>query len=194
MKKVFEIALGVIFGALIGLLLGGMLYLTTRAPSGAAVELLPSSTPEPIMVFVTGAVARPGVYQVPRDSRLVEVVALAGGFLDGADITQLNLAEKVEDGQEVNIPGLDDVPTPQLVIGGGGLLVTPTPPAGALVNLNTANADLLEQLPGIGPTTAANIVAYREENGPFEQVEDLLKIPGIGPSTVEEIRALVTVE
>jgi competence protein ComEA len=194
MRKVFEIALGVIFGALVGLLIGGLLYLTTRQPVGQKVELMPSSTPEPIVVYVTGAVQRPGVYRVPRDSRLVEAVALAGGFLEGADVTQLNLAEKLEDGKHIEIPGGNtDLPTPQLIIGGGGLLVTPTPPAGQLVNINTADAALLEKLPGIGPTTAAKIVQYRDDNGPFEKVDDLLKVPGIGPETLDKLRGLITV-
>jgi hypothetical protein len=73
MRKVFETALGVIFGVVVGLLIGGLLYLTTRAPSGQKVELMPSSTPEPISVYITGAVERPGVYQVARDSRLGQV-------------------------------------------------------------------------------------------------------------------------
>ncbi len=155
---------------------------------------MPSSTPEPISVYITGAVERPGVYQVPRDSRLVEVIAAAGGLLEGADITTLNLAEKSEDEQQINIPGNAEIPTPQLVIGGGGLLVTPTPPVGGLVNINTADAALLETIPGIGPTVASRIVAYREENGPFERVEDLTKVAGIGPETLEQIRPYVTVE
>jgi competence protein ComEA len=194
MRKVFEIALGVIFGALVGLLIGGLLYLTTRAPSGQKVELMPSSTPEPVSVYITGAVERPGVYQVPRDSRLVEVIALAGGFLEGAEIDKLNLAEKVTDGQQINIPGNVEIPTPQLVIGGGGLLVTPTPPVGGLVNINTADAALLETIPGVGPTIASRIIAYREENGPFERVDDLTKVAGIGPATLEKIKPYVTVE
>lgn len=194
MRKVFEIALGVLFGVVVGLLIGGLLYLATRAPSGQKVELMPSSTPEPISVYITGAVERPGVYQVPRDSRLVEVIAAAGGLLEGADITTLNLAEKVKDEQQINIPGNAEIPTPQLVIGGGGLLVTPTPPVGGLVNINTADAALLETIPGIGPTVASRIVAYREENGPFERVEDLTKVAGIGPETLEQIRPYVTVE
>lgn len=194
MRKVFEIALGVLFGAVVGLLVGGLLYLTTRAPSGQKVELMPSSTPEPISVYITGAVERPGVYQVPRDSRLVEVIAAAGGLLEGADITTLNLAEKVKDEQQINIPGNAEIPTPQLVIGGGGLLVTPTPPVDGLVNINTADVALLETIPGIGPTVASRIVAYREENGPFERVEDLSKVAGIGPETLEKIRPYVTVE
>lgn len=194
MRKIFEIALGVIFGAVVGLLIGGLLYLTTRAPSGQKVELMPSSTPEPISVYITGAVERPGVYQVPRDSRLVEVIAAAGGFLEGAEIDKLNLAEKLKDGQQIDIPGSVEVPTPQLVIGGGGLLVTPTPPVGGLVNINTADAALLETVPGIGPTIASRIIAYREENGPFERVDDLQKVAGIGPATLEQIRPYITVE
>ncbi len=194
MRKIFEIALGVVFGALVGLLIGGLLYLTTRAPSGQKVELMPSSTPEPISVFITGAVERPGVYQVPRDSRLVEVIAAAGGLLESAEINELNLAEKVIDGQQINIPGSGEIPTPQLVIGGSGLLFTPTPPAGGLININTADSALLQTVNGIGPTIAARIITYREENGPFERVDDLTKVAGIGAETMEKIRPYVTVE
>ena len=194
MKKIIEIAAGILLGLLLGLLVAGLLYQTTRAPTGEPVALLPSPTPEPIMVYVTGAVERPGVYRVPRDGRLVDAVVLAGGFLEGADVTQINLAEKLEDGQQIEIPGLSEFPTPQLTIGGGGLLVTPTPSAGGLINLNTAAQEQLEALPGIGPSTAQKIIEYRDENGPFERVEDLLKIPGIGPETLEEIRPLITVQ
>ena len=189
MRKILELIIGIF----IGLILAGLLYLTVRAPAGKPVDLLPTPTPEPIMVYVTGAVQRPGVYKVPRDSRLVEVIQQAGGFVEGADLTQVNLAEKVDDGAQIVIPGAKNIPTPQLIIGGSGILVTPTPPAGQLVNLNTASADLLDKLPGIGPTTAQKIVDYREQNGLFTRVDDLLKIPGIGPSTLDEIRGLVTI-
>lgn len=189
MKTILQMVIGIF----IGLIVAGLLYLTVRAPEGQPVELLPSPTPEPIMVFVMGAVQRPGVYQVPRDARLVEAIQQAGGFLEGADLTQVNLAERLEDGARIDIPGAPGFPTPQLVIGGSGLLVTPTPPAGQLVNINTASAELLEKLPGIGPTTAQKIVEYRKENGQFTRVDDLLKIPGIGPSTLDEIRGLITV-
>jgi competence protein ComEA len=189
LRKILEIIIGIF----IGLILAGLLYLTVRAPAGKPVELLPTPTPEPIVVYVTGAVQRPGVYKIPRDSRLVDAIQQAGGFLEGADLTQVNLAEKVEDGAQIVIPGVKDFPTPQLIIGGSGILVTPTPPAGQLVNLNSASVELLDQLPGIGPTVAQKIVDYRKENGPFTRVDDLLKIPGIGPSTLDEIRGLVTV-
>lgn len=189
MKTILQVVIGIF----IGLLVAGLLYITMRAPAGKPVELLPTATPDPIVVYVTGAVQRPGVYKVPPDSRLVDAIQQAGGFQEGADLTQVNLAEKVEDGQQIVIAGATGVPTPQLIIGGGGILVTPTPPAGQLVNINTADVSLLEKLPDIGPTTAQKIVDYRTENGPFTRVDDLLKIPGIGPSTMDKIRGLITV-
>ena len=189
MKNIINILIGIF----VGLIAAGLMYLTARAPQGQPVELLSSPTPEPIVVYVTGAVNRPGVYRLPLDSRLVDAVQQAGGFLAGADFSQVNLADKLKDGAQIVIPGSGEIPTPQLTIGGDGLLVTPTPPAGQPVNLNTATADQLDQLPGIGPTAAQKIVEYRTANGPFTVLEDLLKVPGIGPSTLEEIRGLVKI-
>jgi len=183
----------VVIGIVLGLLIAGGLFLTSRAPAGKPVQLLPSPTPEPIMVYVTGAVLRAGVYKLPRESRMVDAVQAAGGFVEGADLNLVNLAEVIKDGQQIVIPGLSTMPTPVLTIGEGGILVTPTPFAGTPININTADATLLETLPGIGETTAKSIVDYRKENGLFTRVEDLLKIPGIGPSTLEEIRGLITV-
>ena len=189
MRKILDIAIGIF----IGLLVAGGLFLTVRAPSGTAVVLLPSSTPQPIFVYVTGAVNRAGVYKLPLDSRMVEAIQAAGGFADGADLNQVNLATVIKDGQQIVIPGGTGVPTPMLTIGDNGLLVTPTPPAGSPVNINTADVTLLQKLPGIGPSSAQAIVDYRTANGPFVRIEDLLKIPGIGPTTLDGLRGLVTV-
>jgi competence protein ComEA len=185
--------LNILIGIFIGLAAAGLLYLTARAPQGQPVELMPSPTPDPIVVYVTGAVNRPGVYRLPVDSRMVEAVQQAGGFMPSADIAAVNLADKVVDGQQIVIPGGKDVPTPQLTIGGDGLLVTPTPPAGQLLNLNTATWEQLDALPGIGPTTAKAIVQYRTDNGPFKVVEDLLKVPFIGTDILDQIRGLVII-
>lgn len=189
MKTIVNILIGIF----LGLLIAGGLFLTARNPSGQTVVLLPSPTPQPIIVYVTGAVQRPGVYMLPRESRLVDAIRMAGGFLEGADLNQINLAQAVKDGDQLVIPGVSLFPTPALTIGGGGILVTPTPEGGSPININTAPVELLETLPGIGPTTAQAIVDYRLENGPFTSVDDLLKIPGIGPTTLEEIRGLVIV-
>jgi competence protein ComEA len=189
MKKFVDMMIGIF----LGLLIAGLLFLTARAPAGQPVELLPSPTPQPIVVYVTGAVKHAGVFKLPPESRMVDAVQAAGGFAEGADLNQVNLATVVNDGQQIVIPGLSTLPTPELTIGENGLLVTPTPFAGQLININTASAELLVTLPGIGPTTAQHIVDYRDENGLFTRVEDLLKIPGIGPATLEEIRGLITV-
>jgi competence protein ComEA len=182
-----------LIGIFLGLLIAGGLFLTTRAPSGQAIVLLPSPTPQPIFVYVTGAVQRPGVFPLPRDSHLVDLVRAAGGFTEGASLNEINLAQSLKDGDRVDIPGLSQFATPQLTIGDSGLLVTPTPPGGEPVNINTASAELLATLPGIGPTTAEKIIEYRQQNGPFQTIDDLLKVPGIGPTTLDELRGLVVV-
>lgn len=189
MKTIINILIGIF----VGLLVAGGLFLTVRAPVGQAVVLLPSPTPEPMVVYVAGAVQRPGVFYLPRESRMVDAIRAAGGFMEGADLNQVNLAQALKDGDRIDIPGLSPFATPELTIGGGGLLVTPTPKGGTPVNINTATVELLETLPGIGPTTAQAIVDYRKENGPFATIDDLLKIPGIGPTTLEDLRGLVSV-
>lgn len=189
MKLFFNLTVGIF----IGLIVAGLLYLTVRAPVGEPVGLIPLPSPEPIFVYVSGAVKRPGVYRLPSDCRLVDAVQQAGGFLIDADISQINLAKKMEDGEQIAIPGGSDLPTPQLTIGGDGLLFTPTPPAGQPINLNTASAEELDLLPGIGATAAQKIVEYRQENGAFTRLEDLLKVPGIGPSVLEQIRGMVVI-
>jgi competence protein ComEA len=191
MKRSIDILIGV----LLGLLAAGGLFMTTRTPTtGTPMALLPTPTSEPIVVYVTGSVQRPGVYTLPRNSRLVDLVKAAGGFLEGADLNQINLAEALTDEQRVVIPGLAAAATPVLTIDDNGLLVTPTPFAGTKININTADATLLDTLPGIGPSTAQKIVEYRETNGLFKRVEDLLKIPGIGPDTLEKIRGMITIQ
>lgn len=193
MKSFFSTIASILVGILAGLIIAGGLFLTARAPSGQPVTLLPSPTPEPIQVYVTGAVKHPGVFLLPRDSRARDAILAAGGFMDeGVDVGQINLAEVMTDGKHLAVPGTSPFATPQLTIGGSGLLVTPTPPSGQAVNINTATKELLETLPGIGPTTAESIVQYREENGPFATIEDLLKIPGIGPNTLEQLQGLIT--
>ncbi|GIU85207.1 MAG: hypothetical protein KatS3mg008_1982 [Acidimicrobiales bacterium] len=153
-----------------------------------------------VMAHVSGGVANPGVYSLPEGSRVADLVAAAGGFTAEADSERINLAAVLVDGSYVWIP-IRGAEPPQTVpqsgtvggaegdeagLGGGG-------GGGGLVDLNTASAEELEELPGVGPSTAAAIVETRRRLGGFTTVEDLLQVPGIGEAKLEQIRPLVTV-
>jgi competence protein ComEA len=153
-------------GVLIGLALGGVLWIVVRSPRGISVELLPAPTPAPLIVDVAGAVPRPGVYELPKDSRVKDAVEAAGGFLVEADKANINLAAPVTDGQKLDIPFLAGtqplgVPPPA---------VTEAP---ALIDINTADLATLAALDGIGPTQAQAIIDYRDTYGPFCSIEEL---------------------
>ena len=190
MKYLVTIAAGI----LIGFVLAGILFLLIRLPAGKPIELLPAPTEAPIGVHVIGAVPRPGLYELPEGSRVQDGVDAAGGLLSEADPDQINLAAILEDGQQLDVPyksgqessGLPEPPDQSGI---------PNQPAeaGNLVNINTATLDELNNLPGIGPTTAQNILDYRNENGPFAQIDDLLNVPGVGLTTFDNIKDLITV-
>lgn len=191
-------ALGVLLGVLAGFIMAGALLLVVRAPSGKPIELLPAPTKTPILVNVVGAVPRPGLYELPEGSRVHNAVDAAGGLLAEADATGINLAAVLEDGQQLDIPFQDGAgPTPgintNLSITRTPSQVTPSPVSDDLLNINTATVDQLDNLPGIGPTTAQNIVDYRTEHGPFQRVQDLMNVPGIGPATFDRLKDLIAV-
>ncbi len=142
-----------------------------------------------LVVHVAGAVAHSGVYRLAPGSRVIDAVQAAGGLADDADPDAVNLAALVADGQRVYVPRLGG--TVPVDPGGGGPVPT-TSPRGP-VNLNTATIDQLDTLPGVGPSTAAAIVAYRQQNGPFTSVDEVAKVHGIGPAKLEALRGLVTV-
>ncbi len=167
----------------------------------AALGSDPAGSAEPaaaLTVHVTGLVRHPGVVTVPQGARVVDAIGAAGGPRGRADLTLLNLAQPVVDGSQVLVPGPP---------GGGGRQASgasplpsttagPLPPAttpgeGALVPVNAASAAELEALDGIGPVLAERIVAWREANGPFAAVEELLEVSGIGPVLLEQLRSEV---
>ena len=172
---------------------------TTGAPGGTAPTSVTTTGPPAALVVVqaAGAVARPGVYRLASGSRVTDLVAEAGGATPEADLDALGLALKLVDGQRVYVPRRGEPPgadaangTGAAALGGPASSGGPTPERP--LDLNTASAAELERLPGVGPATAAAIVTYRERNGPFSDVEELLDIPGIGPSKLEQVRGLVT--
>jgi len=173
-----------------------------------------------IQVHVAGAVRKPGVYTLPSWARVNDAVKKAGGATPRADLDAINLADHLKDAEQVRIPtrGRPEVaamhlptpePPPVTVSSGGhragrypfapGAANIPSAAAGnkpavtasGPVNLNTATQEQLEALPGIGPSTAGKIMAYRQQNGPFQQPDDLMNVSGIGPGRFAKLRSLV---
>jgi competence protein ComEA len=168
------------------------------AATSSTVLVVPQSSSIPnesaaIVVYVAGAVASPGVYSLSADARVQQAIGAAGGAIADADLDSMNLAAPIRDGDRVYVPHVG-VAVP-VVVGASGASGT-TASSGHVagpIDLNRASVDELDGLPGIGPATAAAIVTYREQKGPFSSVDDLLGVPGIGPAKVEAIRSLVKV-
>lgn len=159
--------------------------------SGApSASVSASPTAARLIVDVTGLVRKPGVYEFPPGARVIDAVERAGGARSGADLTLLNLAAPLVDGQQILVPKEG---TAAATGGTTGTTGGTTGTAGGLINVNTADATALEALNGVGPVLAAAIVAYREEHGSFTSVDQLEEVPGIGPSTLEELRDQVTI-
>jgi competence protein ComEA len=144
----------------------------------------------PIIVHVTGWVRRPGVYQFAVGSRVVDAVERAGGAMAKADVSAVNLAAPLADGQQVVVPKKGTTPT---AISPGGVVPSASIAPTGLIDVNTAGATELEEISGIGEVLAAAIVAYRDEHGPFTSIDQLEDVSGIGPSTLEEMRDEVTI-
>lgn len=184
MKSILYMASGI----LLGLFLAVLVWVVARSPSGEAVTLRPVPTEKPIIVHITGAVPRPGVYALPQGARVQDAISAAGGFLAEAEKSQVNLARLVEDGEKLDILYIEGA-SPVIVTPGATVIAASTD----LIDINIASQAELESLPGIGPTTAQKIIEYREENGPFLSIEDIINVSGIGPGTYERIKDLITV-
>ena len=145
-----------------------------------------------IVVDLRGEVVSPGVYELPAGSRLDDAVVAGGGLTDDADLTQLNLAARLQDGSIVTVPGVAALAPPGAPADDGSGEHAGGDQQGGLINLNTANAAELDTLPGVGEVTAGRIIAYREANGPFRSIDDLVHVQGISMKTINTLRDLVT--
>jgi competence protein ComEA len=181
-------------GALGVAALGGAgLWYVRSLPQPVAITAEPrpapsvAATPTLLIVHVAGWVKAPGVYELPDGSRVIDALDAAGGARRDADLSALNLAAPLTDGQQVLVSQL------AAAVEAPGSTTEAAAPATALVNINTASAEDLETLPGIGEVLAATIVQYRDEHGPFTSVDQLVDVSGIGEVTLEELRDLVTV-
>ena len=177
---------------------------TGTTPSGSAstsdtgvAGATPTTPATQIVVQAAGAVSQPGVYRLAAGARVADLVAAAGGLNPDGDPDRVNLASLLVDGARVYLPHRGEVMTPAPVSdgGGGGAAAggsASSAPA-APIDLNTATADELDTLPGIGPATAAAILDYRQRHGPFHSVDDLAQVRGIGDAKLAQLRDRVRV-
>lgn len=180
---------------------GGNLYQEWRA-EGEGLTLVPedatvgetaadSAAPEnasgEVVVHVAGAVSSPGVYTLPADSRVDDAVRAAGATAD-ADLSQLNLAQKLADGQKITVPVAGATPAD-----GSSAATTADSDNGGLININTATQEELESLPSIGEVRAQAIITYREEHGGFRTTDELMEVSGIGEKIFADISPHITV-
>jgi len=187
---------------------------TASAPSSAPASAPPaasgsaSAAPDVAVLYVVGAVEHAGVVRVAADARVTDAVTAAGGAAADADLSRLNLARPVVDGERLYVPRIGEAEVPaELPPGGGAGAGAGAGGSGSgadgagggagaaaqVVDLNTADATALETLPGIGPALAERILAWRDEHGGFRSVEDLLEVSGIGEGRFAELQDRVTV-
>lgn len=160
------------------------------APEASGAQAA-SATGQKLIIDVVGKVRSPGIVTVPQGSRVYEAVEAAGGLKGRVDTTSLNMARVLVDGEQILV-GLDPVVVPGAAAGAAPGVASGAA-AGAKVNLNTATAEQLDTLPGVGPVTAQAILSWRADNGRFGSVDDLVDVKGIGDATMAELRDLVVV-
>jgi len=183
-------------GVICGLLGAGIILLVSRPPGGSAITLLPPPSPVPLVVYVSGAVARPDIYTMPVGSRVRDAIQAAGGLSSQADPQNLNLAAFLEDGMKIQVAEIVKTPiAPGAMTGTSNSSATGLSQgvASSLVNINTASQQELDTLAGIGPALAQRIIAYRTAKGPFTKIEDIQNVSGIGAVTFEKIKDMITI-
>lgn len=187
MKRVQDVVLG----GLIVLLVAGLIHWLAKPDRGAPLQLEPPPTPGPITIYIVGEVKQPGIYSIPVNSRLDSAVSAAGGLTENADLTAVNLADKLRDSQKVIIPAVGDI---QLQSGDVSKSHTVSADLPLIIDLNSANQEDFEKLPGIGPEKASQILRYRDENGPFKTIEEIQKVPGIGLQIFKQIEPYLIID
>lgn len=147
-----------------------------------------------IVVHITGEIENEGIIEIEKDARIADVIDQAGGTTTEADLSKINLAYSVKDGQKIYIPNINDEKVEEYITEEAGEEVIVEEKVTGKVNINTAKQTELETLSGIGPSTALKIINYRQENGEFKAIEDIKNVPGIGDSKFENIKESICVE
>lgn len=143
-----------------------------------------------VVVYISGAVKNPGVLTMTSEDRLADAIEMVGGTVDGADMNAVNLAEKLADGKHYIIPKIGENVAPS---GNNQVSVSNSKGSDDKININTATAEELDKLPGVGESTAQKIISYREESGGFKSVEELKNVNGIGDKKFEDMKDSVTI-
>lgn len=208
--NLYQLIIGIALGVI-----GSVGFMTLRNqthPAPIVIEPAPTAVPPaatptagPLTVFVNGAVNEPGIYELLPNARVQDVVAAAGGFSDNAFTDGVNLAQVVFDGAQVYVPRQEDSVEVQQQLFANTIQGTPVATesdsngetsginTNGLINLNTATRAELEQIPGVGEATAQKIVSYREDNGPFTDIEEVMNVSGIGESKFAQMQDSITI-
>lgn len=176
------------------LTLGGFLLYRRNQPTPIKIKETPALTeekkkakPDRLLIYVTGAVKNPDVYELKREARVIEAIKKAGGALEEANLEVLNLAAKLNDGEKIYVPRKGEA-----TLSNQAPKVAGETPQSPLINLNMASLEELDKLPGIGPALSERIIEYREAKGGFKKVEELQGVEGIGPKKFLSIKDKVT--
>jgi competence protein ComEA len=183
----------VLAAIIIGVVAVGAVLLVYDDLSAPPIVITDPDPARPIAVEIVGAIATPGVYELPAEARVIDLVDAAGGTTADADLGGINLARRVRDEDQVVIPSRTLPPAtsafPDGVEPGSSTAAGQT----ARININTASVDELDRLPGIGPAIAQRVVEYRAEQGPFRTVDELARVSGISSAMVDELRPEISV-
>lgn len=148
-----------------------------------------------IFVHIAGEVLKPGIISLPLNSRISDAIEASGGTTDLADISQINLAYKLKDGQKIYVPSVYDEEITEYIQNdaGNNIITTDLSSTTSLININSATQSELETLPGIGSSTALKIIDYREKNGDFKTIDDIMNVSGIGEAKFNNIKNYICI-
>lgn len=151
---------------------------------------------EEIVIHITGAVKRQGIVKLRNGSRIADAIEAAGGTIKESDLSKINLAYLVKDGQKIYVPNINDknIETNITEDAGDGVIKEEAGQKGGKVDINKASQTELETLSGVGPSTALKIINYRNENGAFKKIEDIKNVPGIGEAKFESLKDSICVK
>lgn len=148
-----------------------------------------------IVIHITGAVKKQGIIKVKEGSRIADAIEIAGGVNKDADLSKINLAYLIEDGQKIYVPNINDKNLESSITEDAGEgVIKEEGSKGGKVNINKASQTELETLNGVGPSTALKIINYRNENGVFKKNEDIKNVPGIGETKYESLKDNICVK